>query len=86
MIIEQAIGTLLDETIAALSVLDTYRLEELETRVSELTASRMVWSVEALDKLQPKLILLGEVMRLTEANLGVLRRLPLNERRRAWAL
>ena len=85
MIIGREIGALLDETMAALSLLDMDRLEELETRALQLPVTGRVWRLDALDELRPKLALLGEVLRATEANLGVLRRLPGNERRPAWA-
>lgn len=86
MILEREIGALLDETVAALSLLDMDRLEELETRASQLTLTGKVWHLDALSELRPKLALLGEVLRSTEANLGVLRRLPVSERRPTWEL
>lgn len=85
MIVDREIGALLDETMAALSLLDMDRLEELETRAIQLPVTGSVWRLGALDELRPKLALLGEVLRATEANLGVLRRLPSDDRRPAWA-
>jgi hypothetical protein len=85
MTIDQALAEVLDETVKALSELDSMKLLALEQRIIALTKSNAKYDKDGLDLVLPKKRQLEIILQNFQANLDALARLHARNMRNQWA-
>ena len=85
MAIAQALADILDETVEALSNLDSVKLHTLEQRTALLAESNVNYEKDDIDLAQPNKRRLEIVLQNCQVNLDALTRLHSRNMRNQWA-
>jgi hypothetical protein len=85
MMMNEAVGRVLDETIEAFVMMDLTRLERLDEQIVTLSQSNMLWAENSKQNILEKKRMLETVLQNSEANLAVLTRLHHKNTGFQWA-
>lgn len=86
MIKVREVNAIIDEAIAAMSVFDLGRLQDLERRITNLRGASLQGTPEGAEVLTSKKFVFGSILASTKAGLDVLAHLHGGETRNHWVL